>query len=387
MLRFLTAGESHGPALLAIIEGLPAGVSIDVDAIDQELALRQRGAGRGGRMKIEKDRVKILSGLRFGRTLGSPVSLMIENRDWVNWQEVMSQTPLPDEPAPLEEPRPGHADLAGVLKYKHADCRNVLERASARETAARVAVGAVAKQFLANFGVQLGSQVLRIGSKSTDKRLISPDEMAEVRASDLHCLDRDAAKEMRSLIDQARSQGESLGGVLEVLAWNVPVGLGSHVHWDRRLDARLAAAVMSIPAIKGVEIGDGFDLAGRLGSKAHDPIYYDEEGGFYRETNHAGGIEGGISNGSPIRLVAAMKPIPTLMSPLPSVNIRTKEAVSASRERSDVCAVPAAAVVAEAVVAWVLAQALVEKFGGDHLEDTLAAYASYRRRLASDVQE
>ncbi|MBO8125867.1 MAG: chorismate synthase [Firmicutes bacterium] len=386
-MRFLTAGESHGPALLAIIEGLPAGVSIDVDAIDQELALRQRGAGRGGRMKIEKDRVKILSGLRFGRTLGSPVSLMIENRDWVNWQEVMSQTPLPDEPAPLEEPRPGHADLAGVLKYKHADCRNVLERASARETAARVAVGAVAKQFLANFGVQLGSQVLRIGSKSTDKRLISPDEMAEVRASDLHCLDRDAAKEMRSLIDQARSQGESLGGVLEVLAWNVPVGLGSHVHWDRRLDARLAAAVMSIPAIKGVEIGDGFDLAGRLGSKAHDPIYYDEEGGFYRETNHAGGIEGGISNGSPIRLVAAMKPIPTLMSPLPSVNIRTKEAVSASRERSDVCAVPAAAVVAEAVVAWVLAQALVEKFGGDHLEDTLAAYASYRRRLASDVQE
>lgn len=384
-LRFLTAGESHGPGLVAIIEGLPSGISVQIEAINAELALRQRGAGRGGRMKIERDEVKILSGLRFGYTLGSPLSILIENRDWVNWQERMSQTPVESVTIQVVEPRPGHADLAGALKYNTADCRDILERASARETAARVAVGAVAKELLGQFGITVGSQVLVIGGVAAKTRLESKSQLPAIRASDVHTLDQEAAAQMVSKITAAKEAGESLGGVFEVLVWGAPVGLGSHVQWDRRLDASLAQAVMSIPAIKGVEIGDGFELASRFGSHAHDAIYHSAETGYYRQTNHAGGIEGGISNGMPIRITAAMKPIPTLMTPLPSVNMQTKEAVQASRERSDVCAVPAGAVVAESMVAWVLAQALVEKFGGDNLQDMLASYHQYLGRVSSSA--
>ncbi len=383
MLRFLTAGESHGPGLIAIIEGLPANLSINTNLINQELAQRQQGAGRGGRMKIELDQVKILSGVRFGLTLGSPVSLLIENKDWANWTTVMSSDPIPVEPTRLLEPRPGHADLPGVLKYGQRDCRNILERASARETAARVAVGGVAKQLLAQFGITVGSQVKSIGDITAVACLCNPDQISDVRLSPVHTLDEEAAKRMVEHIDQARAAGESLGGVFEVVVWGVPVGLGSHVHWDRRLDAQLSAVIMSIPAIKGVEVGDGFALAERLGSAAHDAIYYAPEQGFYRRTNYAGGIEGGISNGMPIRITAAMKPIPTLMTPLPSVQIETKEVVEAARERSDVCAVPAAAIVAEAMVSWVLAGAILEKFGGDNIQETLAAFARYHKEVSA----
>jgi len=383
MLRFLTAGESHGPGLAAIIEGLPAGLAIDIAGLNRDLARRQQGYGRGGRMNIEKDEAEIISGLRFGRTLGSPLALIIRNRDWANWQDRMSPTG-PAAGEPLTAPRPGHADLAGALKYGHADLRNILERASARETAARVAVGAVARQLLAVLGITVAAHVVGIGGVIAGGR--QGFTVAEVAclaaASEFACLDPAAVAAMKTAVDAARQAGDTLGGVFEILAGGVPPGLGSHVQWDRRLDARLAAALMSIPAVKGVEIGQGFAIAGLPGSQAHDEILYTEGRGFFRPTNRAGGLEGGITNGEDIVLRAAMKPIPTIMNPLASVDIATRAAVRAATERSDVCAVPAAAVVGEAMVAIVLADALLEKFGGDHIDDLVAAAAHYRGRLA-----
>lgn len=383
VLRYLTAGESHGPALIGILEGLPAGVPVTADYIDAELARRQGGYGRGGRMKIERDRVEILAGVRHGYTLGSPVGLLIRNRDWANWEAVMS----PHPPAGGTEaegavaarvvtrPRPGHADLAGGLKYGHRDLRNVLERASARETAMRVAVGAVCQAFLAALGIRLVGHVLSIGGIRADTEGLPPGEIAErAAASPLYCADTRASEAMAAAIDRARESGDSLGGVVEVIATGVPVGLGSHVSPDRRLDGRLAQALMSIQAFKGVEIGLGFEAARRPGSEVHDEILAAPAGGaggrwFTRGSNRAGGLEGGITNGEPVVVRAAMKPIATLYTPLRSVDIVTKQEERAGVERSDICAVPAASVVAQAMVAFVLAQAVLEKFGGDSLEE------------------
>jgi chorismate synthase len=385
MMRYLTAGESHGPALCAIVEGLPANLSVAVERINHDLARRQQGYGRGGRMKIESDRALVLSGLRFGRTLGSPLTLQINNRDFENWRGRMD--PQGEEPEGLEavtRPRPGHADLSGALKYNLSDVRDVLERASARETAARVAVGAVAKELLRPFGIVVYSQVVAVGGVKA--RPLSPQELADryaqVEGSPLRCGDAEAAAAMMVAVDRARETGDSLGGVVEVVVAGVPVGLGSHTHWDRRLDGRLAAALMSIQAIKGVEIGDGFETAHRPGSQVHDEIGYREGQGYYRLTNRAGGIEGGISNGEPIVIRAAMKPIPTLYRPLKSVDMRDRQPFEAAVERSDTCAVPAAAVVAEAVTAWEVAQALREKLGGDSLEEMQDNLEQYRQRLA-----
>ncbi|SDF08806.1 chorismate synthase [Sporolituus thermophilus] len=384
MLRFLTAGESHGPALTAIIEGLPAGMPIDVAQINNELARRQRGYGRGGRMQIEQDRVEILSGVRFGVTIGSPVTLVIRNRDWENWRQRMDPS-AGDDTQPVTAARPGHADLAGAIKYDRQDMRDILERASARETAARVAVGAVAKQLLQAAGITVISHVTNIGGIWAAADGIRTGDMAawasRLQSSALNCLDADAEERMKEAIDRARQDGDTLGGIFEVVVFGVFPGLGSHVHWDRRLDARLAGAVMSIPAVKGVEVGAGFAYAALTGSQAHDEIFYEAGRGYYRRTNNAGGMEGGISNGENLIVRAVMKPIPTLMRPLASVDIRTKQAAAAARERSDVCAVPAAAVVGEAVVAWVLAEALLEKFGGDAWDDLQVAIDYYRRRI------
>ncbi len=386
MFRFLTAGESHGPCLTAVIEGLPAGLPVDLAAVNGDLARRQQGYGRGGRMRIEKDEAEVLSGLRFGRTLGSPLTLAIKNRDWANWQEKMS----PSGPAagePVTAPRPGHADLAGIQKYGHDDIRNILERASARETAARVAVGGVARQLLAALGVTVAAHVVAVGGITAAHRALAAGEIGRLTAdSPLFCADRTAEAAMRAAVDAARTRGDTLGGVFEVVASGLPPGLGSHVHWDRRLDAALAAALMSIPAIKGVEIGEGFANAALSGSQAHDEIFYDPGRGYYRETNRAGGVEGGISTGEDIVARAVMKPIPTLMAPLASVDIATKAATRANTERSDICAVPAAAVVGEAAVAIVLAGAVVEKFGGDNLSDLLAAVEHYRHRLSGGAR-
>lgn len=380
MFRFLTAGESHGPCLTTIIEGLPAGLTINMDQINAELARRQQGYGRGGRMQIERDTADIVSGVRFGQTLGSPVTLTIKNRDWVNWQERMSAT---GEPCgePVTHARPGHADLTGVLKYERADIRDVLERASARETAARVAVGAVAKQLLAVAEIHIASHVTNIGGVSIKNISDYDTIVSRSPYSDLGCVEKDAEEGMKQAIANAKQQGDTLGGIFEIVAAGVLPGLGSYTHWDRRLDGQLAAAVMAIPAIKGVEIGDGFAYAEVPGSQAHDELFYNSERGYYRKTNHAGGMEGGMSNGENIVIRAVMKPIPTLMKPLSSVNIHTCEAVKASTERSDVCAVTAAAVVGEAAVATVLASALLEKFGGDSIGDIVAAVKRYRNRI------
>lgn len=380
MFRFLTAGESHGPCLTTIIEGLPAGLTINMDQINAELARRQQGYGRGGRMQIERDTADIVSGVRFGQTLGSPVTLTIKNRDWVNWQERMSAT---GEPCgePVTHARPGHADLTGVLKYERADIRDVLERASARETAARVAVGAVAKQLLAVAEIHIASHVTNIGGVSIKNIPDYDTIVSRSPYSDLGCVEKDAEEGMKQAIANAKQQGDTLGGIFEIVAAGVLPGLGSYTHWDRRLDGQLAAAVMAIPAIKGVEIGDGFAYAEVPGSQAHDELFYNSERGYYRKTNHAGGMEGGMSNGENIVIRAVMKPIPTLMKPLSSVNIHTCEAVKASTERSDVCAVTAAAVVGEAAVATVLASALLEKFGGDSIGDIVAAVKRYRNRI------
>ncbi len=367
IFRYLTAGESHGPQLSAIIEGLPAGIHLSALTINQDLARRQQGYGRGGRMKIEKDTAQILSGVRWGETIGSPVTLVVQNRDWENWSEKMS--PLPehrDDSTAVTRPRPGHADLSGVLKYHHSDVRNVLERSSARETAVRVAVGGAAKALLAEFGIRVGGFVTELGGVCADT-VQEPLESLWRRAetSETFCCDPSAEIDMKLAIDDAKASGDTLGGVVEVQVTGVPPGLGSYVQWDRKLDARLAMALMSIQAIKGVEIGIGFDAARRPGSLVHDEIIY--QNGYRRTSNNAGGIEGGMSNGEPIVVRAAMKPIPTLYAPLKSVDMRTHEPFEATVERSDTCAVPAALVVAEAVVAIEIANALLEKFGGDSI--------------------
>ncbi|MCR4443024.1 MAG: chorismate synthase [Peptococcaceae bacterium] len=375
-MRYLTAGESHGKALTAIIEGLPAGLELDVQRINEKLRRRQGGYGRGGRMAIESDRVEFVSGLRGSVTLGSPVTLVISNRDWENWQAVMHPLKKQNDPQrTVTGPRPGHADLAGGIKYRQKDLRNILERSSARETAARVAVGAVAQEFLGAFGIKVQGQVMAVGPVKVEAPPGTVGE--ELYDSPFYCPDPRAVDSMKSLIDEARARGDTLGGIFQVVAEGVPPGLGSHVHWDRRLDGRLAQAVMSIPAVKGVEIGLGFESAVLPGSQAHDEIDYSASRGFHRRTNRAGGLEGGITNGETLVIRGAMKPIPTLGSPLDSVDVLSKEKTRAAVERSDVCAVPAAAVVAEASVAWVLAAALLEKFGGDHLEETLENYRNY----------
>lgn len=383
MLRYLTAGESHGPALLTIVEGIPAGLWLTADYIDRQLVRRQGGYGRSGRQRIEEDRVEILSGVRGGYTLGSPIALKITNRDWANWREIMGPEPETrvDERV-ITRPRPGHADLAGMLKYGHRDLRNVLERASARETAARVAAGTVARRLLEELGIEVAGQVLRIGPVEVAPLEAPPEEIrGRVEKSPVYCADKAGSEAMVAAIDRAREEGDSLGGVFEVRVYGVPPGLGSYVHWDRRLDGRLAQAVMSIQAIKGVEIGIGFRAAALPGSAVQDEIFYAPGRGFYREKNNAGGLEGGVTNGEPIVIRAAMKPIPTLRRPLRSVDIFTKEPVEAAYERSDICAVPAACVIAEAVVAWEVARACLEKFGGDSLAEVKEHLARYKERV------
>lgn len=386
MLRYLSAGESHGPGLTVIIEGLPSGLPLTEEYVNHYLARRQGGYGRGARMQIEQDRARFLAGVRGGLTLGSPVAIFIENRDWANWQEVMAPGPEARlEQRVVTRPRPGHADLAGALKYAHRDIRNVLERASARETAARVAAGAVARRLLEELGVEIIGQVVRIGRVEAPElplgRSASREELQRLRqaieASPVYCADAGAAEAMVREIDLAREAGDSLGGVFEVRAYGVPPGLGSYAHWDRRLDGRLAQALMSIQAIKGVEIGLGFAAAALPGSQVHDEIFHRPGEGFYRLTNRAGGLEGGVTNGEPLVVRAAMKPIPTLYKPLRSVDLETKEAFVASVERSDVCAVPAACVVGEAAVAWELAMAIMEKFSGDSLGELKRNYQQY----------
>ena len=379
--RFLTAGESHGEALVAVIDGVPAGLLLAEADIDEDLARRQRGYGRGGRMKIERDRVHILSGVRWGATLGSPITLQIVNRDWENWKATMSVAP--PEPGVAQKqvtrPRPGHADLAGAMKYGHHDIRNVLERSSARETTARVAVAGVAKRLLAEFGVTILSHVTEIGPARIAPDLDRPWEEIRRRAeaSEVRCADADAEAAMVAAIDDAKVKGDTLGGVFEVVALGCPVGLGSYVQWDRRLDGRLAQALCSIQAIKGCEFGLGFETARRPGSAVHDEILFDAESGFKRASNRAGGLEGGVTNGQPVIVRAAMKPISTLRKPLRSVDVATKEPVEAVVERSDVCAVPAAGIVGEAMVAIVLADAFLEKFGGDGLAEIRRNYDAY----------
>jgi len=381
-LRFTTAGESHGPGLTAILEGLPAGLAVTPEDLDRDLARRQLGHGRGGRMKIEQDRAQVTGGLRHGRTLGTPVAIQIQNRDFANWEERMNPWPVEAEVEEVHLPRPGHADLAGVQKFAFTDVRNVLERASARETAARVACGALAKTFLRGLGAEVRSHVTRIGSVTAPERDdLAPDDFAGVDESPVRCLDPDASAAMVEEIDQARRANESLGGEYEVLAFGVVPGLGSHVSWDARLDGRLAQAIMSIQAMKGVGIGEGFELAGKVGSQAHDEIFWSDERGYFRETNRAGGLEGGMTTGDPLVVRAAMKPLPTLTKPLRSVDLETKETAQALRERTDSCTVPAAGVVGEAMVALVLAAAYREKFGGDHIDDVTKAVGAYRERI------
>ncbi len=380
-LRFLTAGESHGKALNAIIEGLPAGLCLSEADMNRDLERRQCGYGRGGRMKIEQDTVEVLSGIRHGRTLGSPVSLIIRNKDWVNWQQSMSVAPVESGVEPVTRPRPGHADLAGVVKYGFADIRNVLERASARESATRVAAGAAARRLIAEFGVEVHSRTVAIGGCQAGEAG-NPD-WARVEASPVRCADPEAEKEIMALIDEAGSAGDTLGGVTEIVASGVPVGLGSHVHWDRRLDGRLAQAVMSINSVKGVEIGAGLESAGTRGSLVQDAIRLHEglPRGWRRTGNSAGGIEGGISNGEAIVVRAAIKPVPTLRSPLPSIDLHTRQEVEAHHERSDICVVPAVGVIGEAMVTLVLADAFLEKFGGDSIEEMQRNYTGYLARI------
>lgn len=377
-LRYLTAGESHGQGLVAILEGLPAGLPIEVKAIEDELVRRRAGYGRGPRMRIEKDALTIVAGIRGGSTLGTPLAITIANTEWDKWSHVM---PVEGEPGgrPLTRPRPGHADLPGMQKYGFDDARNVLERASARETAARVAIGAVAKALLDRIGVRIVSHVVRIGevAAAADAATPGPDDLETIDASPVRCFDAEASDRMQHAIDRAAANGDSLGGVVEVLAFDVPPGLGSHVHWDRKLDGRLAGALMAVPAIKGVEIGDGFALASMPGSRAHDEIEPD----LTRATGHAGGTEGGITIGGTLRVRAAMKPLSTLKKRLRTVDLATGEPDEAFQERTDVCAVPAAAVVCESVVALVLADAVIEKFGGDTIGDLEAAVSHYLGRV------
>lgn len=388
MLRLLTAGESHGQMLVAILDGLPAGLHVTQKDLDTDLKRRQAGYGRGERMKIEQDRARILSGTRFGRTLGTPVAIAIENRDWPSWQERMAPLEAESEGQQrFEVPRPGHGDLAGHYKYHFNDLRNVLERASARETAARVAAGGMIRRLLYEFGVAVFSHVLSIGSVSAEVSTLDWIEIEQrAEASEVRCADSHAETLMKDQIDRAREQGDSVGGVFQVIALGVTTGLGSYAQWDKRLDARLAGALMSIPAIKGVEIGAGFAAAAAPGSAVHDEILVGEDGQISRPTNRAGGLEAGLSNGQPILLQAAMKPIPTLTRPLRSVNLTNGEAAPATKERSDVCAVPAAAVVAEAMCCLILADAYMEKFGADTVDEMKAAWQTYQRRIERQTE-
>ncbi|MEA2143964.1 MAG: chorismate synthase [Solirubrobacteraceae bacterium] len=382
-LRFVTAGESHGPGLTCIVEGLPAGLPLDAELLNRDMARRQLGHGRGGRMKIERDRADVTAGVRHGLTLGGPVALQIANRDYANWEERMNPWPVEATVPEVHLPRPGHADLVGTQKYGFSDVRNVLERASARETAARVAGGALARAFLRAVGVEIRSHVIQIGS------VLAPERTASLTVADfegvdddpVRCLDRECSRAMVQHINIQRKANESIGGVFEVIAFGLVPGLGSHVSWEERLDGRLAGALCSIQAIKGVGLGEGFDLAGKPGSEAHDEIFWSQERGYYRETNHAGGLEGGMTNGDPLYARAAMKPLPTLTKPLRSVDIATKEPAQALRERTDSCTVPAAGVVGESMVAFVLADAYRAKFGGDHIDDVIAAIDAYRERI------
>ncbi|HEV3054891.1 MAG TPA: chorismate synthase [Solirubrobacteraceae bacterium] len=381
-LTLTTAGESHGPGLTCIVEGLPAGLELDRDALNRELARRQLGHGRGGRMKIEKDQVTVTGGVRHGRTLGSPIALQVVNRDYANWEERMSPWPVDAATAEVHLPRPGHADLVGTQKYGLTDVRDVLERASARETAARVAGGSVCKAYLQALGVTVFSHVIQITGVTAPRRDdLTPEDFEHVDDSPVRCLDVEATKAMVAEIDRLRKQNESLGGVFEVRAFGVVPGLGSHVSWEERLDGRLGQALLSIQAIKAVSIGDGAEVAGVPGSQAHDEIFFDEQRGYYRETNRAGGVEGGMTTGDPLVVRASMKPLPTLTKPLRSVDIATHEPAEALRERTDSCTVPAAGVVGEAMVAFVLADAYRTKFGGDHIDDTRAALDAYKLRI------
>jgi chorismate synthase len=381
-LTLTTAGESHGPGLTCILQGLPAGLELDQDALNRDLARRQLGHGRGGRMKIEKDRVDVVGGVRHGRTLGSPIALQVVNRDYANWEERMNPWPVDAATAEVHLPRPGHADLVGTQKYGLTDVRDVLERASARETAARVAGGSVCKAYLQALGVTVFSHVIQITGVSAPRRAdLTPEDFEHVDESPVRCIDADATKAMVAEIDRLRKQNESLGGVFEVRAFGLVPGLGSHVSWEERLDGRLGQALLSIQAIKAVSIGDGAEVAGVPGSQAHDEIFFDEQRGYYRETNRAGGVEGGMTTGDPVVVRASMKPLPTLTKPLRSVDIATHEPAEALRERTDSCTVPAAGVVGEAMVAFVLADAYRTKFGGDHIDDTRAALDAYKQRI------
>ena len=385
-MHYITAGESHGPCLTAIVDGVPAGLKLSDTQINADLARRQAGYGRGGRQRIERDTVEVTSGVRFGRTLGTPVSLVVRNRDWQNWTDRMA--PFGDAPADLLRevtPRPGHADLVGALKIDTDDCRNILERASARETAARVAAAGVAREFLADLGVEVFSYVVSIGEarfEEEDPFMTAPDyKPLAIEMSDVRCPDEEATEAMKAAIDRAKEAGESLGGTFRVVATGLLPGVGGYATADDRLTSRLGGALFSIPAVKGVEFGLGFEVARRHGSQVHDPIVLDEQAGFVRSSNNAGGLEGGMTTGMPLIVTAAMKPIPTLMAPLGTVNLDTLEAEKASKERSDVCAVPACAVVAESEVAFVLAEAYLQKFGRDNMADIKAAVKAYRQRL------
>ncbi len=382
MLRFLTAGESHGPALVVVVEGLPAGLPVTVEDVGAELARRRLGFGRGPRMRFERDELELLGGVRHGRTLGSPVAILVRNTEWPKWQEEMSPAPGATQ-KPLRQPRPGHADLVGMQKYGFDDARDVLERASARETAARVAAGAVAKQLLAQIGVNVISHVLALGDVRADaEQRPKPADLDAVDASPVRCFDPQSEAAMIAAVEAAAKDGDSLGGVLEVLGYGVPPGLGSHVHWDRRIDGRLAQALMSIQAMKGVEMGDGFEVATRRGSEAHDEILWDESAGYHRESTRAGGTEGGMTTGDLLVARAAMKPLATLNRPvLRTVDVDTKEETVSFKERTDVTAVPAAGVVAETMVALVLADEAMRKFGGDSVTELVRNHDAYLASL------
>ncbi|MDQ0088113.1 chorismate synthase [Paenibacillus anaericanus] len=384
-LRYLSAGETHGPQLTAIIEGLPSNLELDFEALNFELARRQKGYGRGRRMQIEKDTVSIVGGVRHGYTTGAPVALVVENNDWKHWQKIMNIEPIEgsdEEKRRVHRPRPGHADLNGGLKYNLKDLRNVLERSSARETAIRVACGAVAKQFLEHFGIKIAGQVTRIGEIEAPPHNLSIDEMRRVtEESSVRVVDAETEKKMEAYIDQIKADGDSIGGIVECIVEGVPIGLGSHVQYDRKLDGRIAQAVMSINAFKGVEIGIGFEAGTLPGSKVHDEILHNEELGYHRGSNRLGGFEGGMTNGMPIVVRGVMKPIPTLYKPLQSIDIDTKEPFTAQVERSDACAVPAASVVLEHVVSWEIAKAFLEKFGGDSIEEIERNVKGYLSQL------
>jgi chorismate synthase len=396
MLEFRTAGESHGRALMTIIDGLPAGINIDLERINRKLYRRQGGYGRGGRMKIERDRVELISGIRQGKTIGSPVGILIYNRDWENWDKIMSPFPvdkiegehkiisdnrLKKVQGKVTKPRPGHADLAGAIKYNTDDIRNILERASARETAVRTAVGGLLDNFLDYFNIDIISHVIQIGKLNS----VNPDiDFSELKSrvlnSPLHCYDRKKEKEMMDYIDSIKEKGDTLGGIIEIRTTSLPPGLGSHTQWNRKLDGQIAQALMSIPGIKGIEIGPAFENSAIEGSRVHDEIFYNEDKGFYHNTNRAGGLEGGISNGEPLIIRLAMKPIPTLYQPLMSVDIKSKKEFKASVERSDVTAVPAAGVVAEAMLSFIISKAILEKFGGDSIREIMDNYKQYLNR-------